>query len=83
MKKNFNKLSLQGLEIDDMEFVKEFNLNANLAYTPELNEAILERVYSDNVKNLIDSGEKENNAKMKAGRQRAIARREIESLLKK
>jgi gamma-glutamylcysteine synthetase len=83
MKKNFNILSLKGLDFDDMEFIKQFNLNANLAYTPELNEAILERAYSDNVKSLIDAGEKENNAKMKAGRERAVARREIEALLKK
>jgi len=80
-KKNYNHLSLKGIEIDDMEFVKHFNLPPNLAYTPELNEAILQKVYTDYVKSFMKIGEKENAAKMKAGRLRAEARAEIASRL--
>jgi hypothetical protein len=81
-KKNFNALALQGFEMDDMEYVKQFNLAPSLAYTPKLNDAMLERVYTENVNSFIKLGNKENAAKMKAGRLRANAKKEIAELLK-
>ena len=36
--------------IDDMEYVEMFNLDPALAYTPEINEAILSKVWEQNNK---------------------------------
>jgi hypothetical protein len=79
--KNFNRLALQGVDIDDNEFVKEFNLNPNLAGTPEINDAILNVMYEKNIKNYINDGIPINEAKSKAGRLRAEAKKEIQALL--
>ncbi len=37
------------LGVDDMEVVEEFNLNPDLAYTPELNEVVMQEVYNQNI----------------------------------
>jgi|TARA_R110002126_G_scaffold71908_2_gene179908 hypothetical protein len=42
--------------IDDMEYVEMFNLDPTLAYTPEINEAILLKVRSDNYAGAIADG---------------------------
>lgn len=80
-KKSYNRLALQGFDIDDMEFVKEFKLDPQLAYTKEINTAMLERVYNSNVEGFMQNGDNEKVAKTKAGRLRAQAKAEIESLL--
>tara|TARA_B110000902_G_scaffold14727_1_gene17468 strand:+ start:1345 stop:1593 length:249 start_codon:yes stop_codon:yes gene_type:complete len=42
--------------IDDMEYVEMFNLDPTLAYTPEINEAILLKVKADNYAGAIADG---------------------------
>tara|TARA_R110000787_G_scaffold3709_2_gene14394 strand:- start:11 stop:259 length:249 start_codon:yes stop_codon:yes gene_type:complete len=42
--------------IDDMEYVEMFNLDPTLAYTPEINEAILLKVRADNYAGAIADG---------------------------
>ena len=42
--------------IDDMEYVEMFNLDPTLAYTPEINEAILSKVRADNYAGAIADG---------------------------
>lgn len=79
--KNFNRLALQGVDIDDNEFIKEFNLNPNLAGKPEINDAILNVMYEKNIKNYVNDGIPIGEAKSKAGRLRAEAKREIQALL--
>jgi hypothetical protein len=78
---NYNKEALQGIEIDDMEYVKHFKLNPNLAYTPELNDAILNKIFKQNVDGFRERGDKPNVAKTKAGRLRSDAKASIEALL--
>ncbi len=48
-RKNYNYLALRGDGTDDMEFVKTFNLDPALAYTPEINDAMLKIAHDDNV----------------------------------
>jgi hypothetical protein len=81
-KKNYNRLALQGMDIDDMEFVKEYNLDASLAYTPALNDAMLEKVYELNIEELIEDGVDPQKARSEAGKRRAEAKSDIEKLLK-
>lgn len=80
-KKSYNRLALQGVDIDDMEFVKEFQLNPQLAYTPAINHALLDNVYDKNVRAYTNDGMPIKEAKSKAGRLRAQAKKEIEALL--
>jgi len=40
--KSYNRMAAHG--IDDMEYVEEFNLDPSLAYTPEINAAMIEVV---------------------------------------
>lgn len=81
--KNYNRLALQGIDIDDMEFVKQFNLDPSVAYTPRINEVMLNRMYNKNVKGFISLGHPENKAKAEAGRLRAQAKQQIDVLLNK
>lgn len=82
-KKNYNILALRGFNINDMEYVKQFNLDPNVAYTPKINQVMLDRMYEDNIKGLQDyHGLPEASAKREAGRMRAEAKRTIEALLK-
>ena len=82
VKKSYNRLALQGLDFDDMDFVETFNLDPSVAYTPKINFAMLDNVYEKNVQNFINDGMKEGRAKTEAGRLRAEAKSEILYLLK-
>jgi hypothetical protein len=79
--KNYNRLALQGIDIDDMEFVEEFKLNPQLAYTPKINDAVLDAVYERNIKGYTKQGISLDKAKSAAGRLRAEAKKEIQTLL--
>ena len=48
-KKSYNHLALRGAPVDDMEFVEEFGLDPELAYTPKLNEVLMNRMEQDNI----------------------------------
>ena len=52
--------------IDDMEYVEMYNLDPSLAYTPDINEAILNKVYEDNLAHFMSEGMSEQEAKSKA-----------------
>ena len=53
-RKNYNNLALSGQDIDDMEFVEFHKLDPALAYTPELNDAILDKVMAENIEGGMD-----------------------------
>ena len=53
-RRNYNELALRGQPIDDMEYVDEFGLDPKLAYTPQLNDAMLEVVYQQNLAAGVD-----------------------------
>ena len=80
-KKSYNRLALQGVDIDDMEFIKEFQLNPQLAYTPAINDALLDKMYEKNIQSYINEGIPLKEAKSKAGRLRAKAKQDIQALM--
>ncbi len=80
-KKNYNRLALQGWDVDDMEVVSQYGLDPQLAYTPRLNDVLLEKAYKDNIKGYIGMGYSEGKAKAEAGRSKAQAMNEIKMLM--
>ena len=53
-------------DIDDMEYVDMMGLDPELAYTPEINDAILQHIYSENIKHYLDRGDELDLATQKA-----------------
>ena len=72
---NYNYLALRGGNVDDMEFVEQFNLDPAVAYTPMINDVMLEQVYNDNVAAGTDPA--------KASQNRSEAQRDIKKMLAK
>ena len=60
--------------IDDMEYVEMFNLDPSLAYTPEINEAILSKVWDNNYAGALAEGLSEEEAMAHAEAQRESGR---------
>jgi len=48
-RKNYNILALRGANVDDMEYIETFGLDPSLAYTPKLNDAMLDAMYQENI----------------------------------
>lgn len=83
VKKNFNVIALRGGRMDDMEYVAEFDLDPELAYTPKINDAMLRKVHSENIEYYMDEGMTFKQAKYKADENMSVARKSIQQLLKK
>lgn len=73
--RNYNYLALRGAGVDDMEFVEQFGLDPNLAYTPGINDAMLNLTYDQNLAAGLDKETAEMNRKNAA--------RDIKELLAK
>ena len=71
--RNYNYLALRGTGVDDMEFVDELGLDPNVAYTPAINDAMLDMVFKQN----LEAGISEEKAKQN----RANAAADIKKLL--
>lgn len=56
-KKNYNMMALRGAAIDDMEYIEAFGLDPEIAYTPKLNDVMLDVAYNDNIKAGMDEAE--------------------------
>lgn len=82
-KKSYNVLALRGQDIDDMEYVETFGLDPSLAYTPRLNDAMLDKVYQDNLEYYREEGLSEAEAVSNAKRLRAEAKRNIDGMVNK
>ena len=74
-RKNYNHLALRGAGVDDMEFVDTLDLDPNVAYTPKINEVMLDLTMQQN----IDAGMSKE-AAMKSRKQAAS---DIQKLLAK
>lgn len=59
--KSHNMMSGEG--IDDMDYVNELGLDPTLAYTPEINEAIINRIEANNFVEYVSQGYDEAQAK--------------------
>ena len=80
--KNYNRMALQGWDVDDMEVVQQFGLDPSLAYTPEINDVMIEKMYNDNVQGYMKQGMTEQEARSKAGASRSKVRADVNALLK-
>ena len=74
-RKNYNYLALRGAGVDDMEFVDTLDLDPNVAYTPMINEVMLDLTMQQN----IDAGM----SKEAAAKNRKQAASDIQKLLAK
>ena len=74
-RKSYNYLALRGAGVDDMEYVEQFGLDPNVAYTPKINDAMLDITYQQN----LEAGVPMEQAKQN----RADAQRDIKELLAK
>mgnify|MGYP001598094024 CR=1 FL=1 len=81
MKKNYNFMALQGIEIDDQDYVDEFGVPPELAYTPELNYFMINKVFEENVVDFMKDGMSEPAAIKKAGEIRDRKRKEVRELM--
>lgn len=50
-------MALRGAAIDDMEYVETFGLDPSVAYSPQLNEVMLDSVMADNISAGMDEKE--------------------------
>ena len=83
-KKSYNHLALRGAPVDDMEFVEQFGLDPELAYTPELNNVLMDRMEQDNINFYInDKNMTEEEASMKAKENKDKAWKDLKILLAK
>jgi len=53
MNTNYNMQAELG--VDDMDIVKEFNLDPDIAYTPKINEVMIEKIYQDNIDAYVEA----------------------------
>lgn len=81
-KKSYNILAMMGNDMDDMEYVKDFGLDPAVAYTPAINDAMLDVVYKQNVDALVEEGMSHEEATTKAKRARASAHQNIRDMMK-
>jgi hypothetical protein len=81
-KLNYNPVYLAGdVNTNDDEYVATFNIPAVLAYTPALNDWMLDKVYKDQINDFMETGMSEGNAEEKARRLQTLARKNINQML--
>jgi hypothetical protein len=67
--------------IDDMEYVEMYNLDPSLAYTPDINEAILSKVWEQNYAGALAEGLSDGEAKAYAEDGRKAGRKTIQNAM--
>lgn len=82
-KKSYNVLALRGADVDDMEYVEQFELDPAVAYTPKINQVMLDMTYQQNMDFYISEGKPEVEAKTMAMNERKSAEKTINTLLAK
>lgn len=54
---NYNIFALQGDDsVDDMDVVETLGLDPNVAYTPDINAAAIQKQYFENIDSYVKSG---------------------------
>ena len=81
--KSYNHLALRGAPVDDMEFVERFNLDPAVAYTPKINDAMLDLVHKENMEHFMETGMSEKESQMKADANKMDAMKGIREMLAK
>ena len=75
-----NYIALRGGEVDDMEFVKEFGVPKEYAYTKKLNDWMMDYQQTKNEQHYMSEGHLEPEAKAMAREKRMEAEADIEKL---
>ena len=70
-------------DVDDMELAKLYKLDPAIAYTPAINNAIVNAQYAETYKTLLGQGTPEKEAKKIASVNRSDANKRVSSALKK
>jgi len=78
-KQNHNLLALKGMDVDDMDFVQEYNLPVEVAYTKDIHEAMIDSVFKKNIEDGIMMGHTQAEATKIAEEQRKKIRSEVAS----
>ena len=81
--KSYNVQALQGLPVDDMEVVEFNSLPREVAYTPKINDAMLDMVHKENFEFYMEEGMDEKEAKAKADMNKMNAMKDIKVLMAK
>jgi len=81
-KENFNIDAMLGGDLDDMDIVRQYGLNPDVAYKPEINEAMITAIFESNGRDGIRSGRTLEESTRIAREQRAIAVERIASVRK-
>ena len=79
-RKSYNVLALRGAGVDDMEYVEQFGLNPDVAYTPKINDIMLDMTEKQNFEH-YSKGMPEKEAMTMARNERRSAERDIKKLL--
>ena len=84
MKHNHNTLNVLGIDktIDDMDIVKQYNLDPKVAYTPEINDAAIDAQYQKNMEAAKRNGLNDEGAKKYADQYRNEARQLLKKVAK-
>jgi len=69
-------------DVDDMELAKIYNLDPAVAYTPAINNAIVNAQYAETYKELVAQGVPDKKAKQTASEHRAEANKRVTASLK-
>ena len=81
-KKNYNFMALQGIEISDEDYVDEYGVPPEYAYTPELNYWLIDKVYNENVEYLQNEENMTlSQAQAEAGKIRDAKKAEVKELM--
>lgn len=80
--KSYNYLALRGADVDDMEYVEAYGLGEGVAYTPAINDKMLDVVHEQNYNMYLKMGKSEVEAGKMADENRTLARANIKQLLK-
>jgi len=70
-------------DVDDMELARLYNLDPAIAYTPAINNAIVNAQYAETYKTLMAQGMSDKKAKQTASEHRAEANKRVAASLKK
>ena len=74
--KSYNYLALRGTGVDDMEFVDTFGLDPNIAYTPAINDAMLDITMKQNIEaGISESKAKQNRAEAASNIKKMMAQK--------
>lgn len=75
-------MALRGADIDDMEYVESYGLSEDVAYTPAINDKMLDIVHKQNYDMYLRMGKSEVEAGKMADESRTLARANIKQLLR-